>query len=181
MQPFIRRPGFAPIGWVAPLLVVTLLGLFGWRLRDGRFINEILELNPRCTSAWCPNRGAQRATARCAAHLDDVRRLVLPDPLRVPAYLLNRPFQLIPLDEGLPLDLGSGDMLWLEVWSRAQQQQYFTALERYGFPELVSPPAVRSFGFRGESRPGARVNVALDPRRRLEAIHVGESLDRQRW
>lgn len=176
LQRALQWPRRAPIRYVGPLLGLVLLGGFAYRMKDSRVINQVLSINGPLQERITYLRDWQSNIAAAGAAMTDVQRVVFTNRWREPAALVNRPFQLLEQD-AVPKDLGPNDAFWLESWTPQEREMAFEALDRYGFPDLLSPPAIWSFVYRGRGQQALPLSVSFDDRHRITAIRMVLALD----
>jgi len=166
-------PGWAR--WAGPAAAILLVG--GWllELRGADALNRIAVLDEGM-HAKCRFREEVIARAAAAAPaFEDVVQIRFGGPYPELAARIERPkrFVLTAADD----ELRPRERLWIELWNPPDTARALAALQRYGFPDLLSAPAVQTRVFRGEGTPGRKCRVAFGEGIQLTGVRAAATLD----
>lgn len=158
------------------IVVALLLGVFAAQVRRADVLNQLTPLDQtthaRVVSRIEANRRVALAGPALAAQ--GVERVHLFDGANVMpwrAASIGLPFLYARVE--MPQTIGPDDALYAEAWDPLEIAACLDAVERFGLPDLVSPPSDRTVVFRGSRAPGDR-DVVLDMALTAPSVPTGQ-------
>jgi len=168
----------APIRWVGPLLTSALVFAFAWPMRGSIALNQIASLDQKVRALVERRREATRVLARAGnGPLRQVERLhVSGEKYPELVYHLGLPYEFVRPATKVPT-ISPSSVCWVEYWSDAEKALAWQAMERWGFPDVLSEPYDLSLVFWGRGTTSYDTDVRWENGVRLLGLRSARSLD----